>query len=177
MDRHIFISVDVETDGPIPGDYSMLSLGAVVVGCPDLRLKLLLRPISERFVPASLAATGIDRGRHAREGAAPVAALERFEAWINWVAREAGRAPVLTGNNAPFDWMFVCWYFHHFLGRNPFGHAAHDIRSHAMGKLGLSWGESSLRRLPAPYRLEAPLSHDPLDDARQQGEVLGRLLA
>lgn len=47
-----YIMVDVESDGPIPGDYSMICFGAVVVE-PGLERTFTrqLRPISERFNP------------------------------------------------------------------------------------------------------------------------------
>lgn len=43
-----WIMVDIEADGPIPGDYSMVSFGAVVVE-PGLERTFYgeLRPISE----------------------------------------------------------------------------------------------------------------------------------
>ena len=47
----IYVSTDVETDGPIPGPYSMISLGMAVAGRPDLTFYTELRPISDEYVP------------------------------------------------------------------------------------------------------------------------------
>ncbi|WP_374222642.1 hypothetical protein [Streptomyces spinoverrucosus] len=81
----LYISVDIEADGPIPGPYSMLSLGAAVAGRQDAdgltaadpeerTFYRELRPISEEFVPEALAVSGLDRERLEREGAEPAAA-------------------------------------------------------------------------------------------------------
>ena len=40
---------------------------------------------------------------------------------------------VFVGFNAPFDWSFVNYYFHRFLGHNPFGFTAVDIKAYYMG--------------------------------------------
>jgi hypothetical protein len=57
-----WIMVDIEADGPIPGDYSMVSFGAVVVE-PGLERTFNgeLRPISKKFVPEALAVSGFTR--------------------------------------------------------------------------------------------------------------------
>ena len=54
--------VDIEADGPIPGDYSMVSFGAVVVE-PTLSRSFYgrLRPISDRWIPEALAVSGHSR--------------------------------------------------------------------------------------------------------------------
>ncbi|MFF4951857.1 exonuclease [Streptomyces chattanoogensis] len=67
----LYIAVDVEADGPIPGPYSMISLGMAVVDRPDLSFSTELRPLSEDFVPQALAVSGLDRDRLVREAPAP----------------------------------------------------------------------------------------------------------
>jgi hypothetical protein len=54
----VFISVDIEADGPIPGDYSMSSLGAVVVDSSEQTFYAEFRPISDRFDPKAAAVSG-----------------------------------------------------------------------------------------------------------------------
>ena len=57
-----YIMVDVETDGPIPGDYSMICIGAVVVTQElDKRFSAKLQPISNRYVPEALTISGFSR--------------------------------------------------------------------------------------------------------------------
>ncbi|TWT61523.1 hypothetical protein Pan54_22590 [Rubinisphaera italica] len=54
--------VDIESDGPIPGDYSMVCFGAVIVE-PELKRTFYgkLKPISEQFNPDALAVSGFTR--------------------------------------------------------------------------------------------------------------------
>ena len=60
-----YIMIDVESDGPIPGDYSMICFGAVVVE-PLLEKTFYgeLKPISEKWIPESLAVSGFNRKKH-----------------------------------------------------------------------------------------------------------------
>ncbi|HEU4592903.1 MAG TPA: hypothetical protein VFS13_18485, partial [Steroidobacteraceae bacterium] len=102
-----YVMVDIEADGPIPGDYSMIALGAIVVEpALDRVFSAKLRPISEQWVPDALAVSGFSR--EATLGFAdPRAEMERFAAWL---ASLGGRPTFIADNNG-FDWMFVCWYF------------------------------------------------------------------
>jgi hypothetical protein len=57
-----FVMVDIEADGPIPGDFSMIAFGAIVVEKSlDRTFSAKLRPISERWVPEALAVSGFTR--------------------------------------------------------------------------------------------------------------------
>ncbi len=172
MTTECFVSVDIEADGPIPGDYSMLSMGASLVARPQGKFYAELRPICERFDPESLAVSNLDRDQLKLTGTDPFAAMRSLESWL--VGACGGNQPIFIGNNAPFDWMFVCWYFWHFLGRNPFGYDALDIPSYAMGALDLTWEESGLKRLPQNLAM-AGLSHNALADAVDQAEVFEKL--
>ncbi len=55
-----FISVDVETSGPIPGEYSMLAVGACVVDRASDGFYAELRPVTLNAVPEALAVTGFN---------------------------------------------------------------------------------------------------------------------
>jgi DNA polymerase III epsilon subunit-like protein len=172
----VFVSVDTEADGPIPGDYSMISLGAVVAGRPEATFYREIRPISDRFVPEALAVSGLDRDRLIREGAAPEAAMGDLAAWLADVS--PGRRPVFVGFNATFDWMFVSWYFHRFLGKNPFGISGLDIKAYYMGALGKkTWAETTKRSIEKRFLSSAPHTHHALDDAREQAEVFLKIKA
>jgi hypothetical protein len=83
---------------------------------------------------------------------------------------------VFVAFNAPFDWMFVCDYFHRFLGRNPFGHSALDVKSLFMGVLGTSWSDTSLDEASRRIFDGRAINHHALEDAVVQGEIFRRLL-
>jgi ribonuclease T len=174
MREDVFVSVDIEADGPIPGDHSMLSLGAAVVGRVDLTFYREIKPISGRFDPEALAVSGLDRDKLAAEGAEPEAAMQDFAAFLAG-AQPSGR-PVFVGFNATFDWMFVNWYFIHFIGRNPFGISGLDIKSYYMGAFGKRrWGDTTKRRFDKRFLGDTPHTHNALDDAREQGEIFAKL--
>lgn len=134
-----YVAVDVEADGPIPGPYSMLSLGMAVAGHSDLRFYTELQPISSEFVPEALAVSGLDRERLSREAPHPRAAMQAAADWVNGL-RKVGR-PVFLAAPAVWDGMFVHWYFMRFLGKSPFGATGSgvDLRSYWMGLHGSEW--------------------------------------
>ncbi|QHS59776.1 3'-5' exonuclease family protein [Chitinophaga agri] len=157
-----YIMVDVESDGPIPGDYSMISFGAVRV---DNTLNKTfygkLKPISEKFIPEALAVSG-----HSREETLsfndPRKVMADFKAWINKVAEDR---PIFISDNNGFDWMFICWYFHHFLGENPFGFSSQNLGSLYKGiELDTFKNFKHLRRTRH--------THHPVDDAKGNAEAL-----
>jgi hypothetical protein len=126
----IYISADIESDGPIPGRYSMLSFGLAVAATFDGRafaprdpaeatFGRELRPIAAEFMPAAVAVSGLDRDRLAREAADPAEAMAEADGWVRAQAGDA--RPVMVGYPIVFDWMFLHWYFVRFYGASPFG--------------------------------------------------------
>jgi DNA polymerase III epsilon subunit-like protein len=170
------VSVDVETAGPTPGQYSLLSIGACLVDDPDRSFYIELKPVNDAADPHALAITGLSLEHLAETGVEPAQAMREFE---EWVVREvpAGTMPVFTAFNAPFDWMFVHDYFQRYLGRNPFGHAALDMKAYYMGMTGVSWARTSMRHLAPRYLAGKGLSHNALDDARDQARLFRAVLA
>lgn len=121
-----FVMVDIESDGPIPGDYSMISFGAIIVE-PALNRTFYgrLRPISEKWIPEALAVSG-----HAREEVLQFQPAEQVMAeFRDWLAQNAKGQPRFISDNNGFDWQFINWYFHHFLGSNPFGFSSTNLGS------------------------------------------------
>jgi DNA polymerase III epsilon subunit-like protein len=176
MKEDFFVSVDTEADGPIPGEYSMISLGAVVAGRPEAAFYREIRPISDRFVPEALAVSGLDRDKLLREGAPPETAMGDFATWLKEMS--PARRPVFVAFNATFDWMFVSYYFHRFTGDNPFGISGLDIKAYYMGALGKkAWGDTAKRNMERRFLSDAPHTHNALDDAREQAEIFLKVKA
>lgn len=171
----IYISVDIEAAGPIPGEYSMLSVGACLVDRPEETFQRQLQPISEKFIPEALAVSGITLEAATRDGIPPVDAMQDFAQWIEQNTKQA--IPVFVGFNAPFDWSFVNWYFHRFLGDNPFGIGGIDIKAFYMGFAGCRWQQTTSRQIPSQFQPAKPLTHDSLQDALAQAEMFRKLLA
>ncbi len=163
----IYIAVDVEADGPLPGPYSMLSLGMAVVGFPDLCFYTEIQPISDRFQPEALAVGGLDRNRLSNEAPTAEQAMQAAAQWVNGL-RKRGR-PVFLGAPAVWDGMFVHWYFMRFVGKSPFGQTGSgiDLRSYWMGATGCEWSESRKGRIKFELGIEdLPHTHHAGKDCR-----------
>jgi DNA polymerase III epsilon subunit-like protein len=169
-DREVFISVDVETAGPIPGEYSLLSIGACNVDDPARTFDCELKPLTRNAVPKALEVTGLSLDELEQRGLAPQEAMQRFDSWLRG---EAGNEDTLifVALNAPFDWSFVNYYFHRFLGRNPFGFTALDIKAYYMGVTGCRWDETRSSRMAGVLKPQHSGNHQALHDAQYQAEL------
>ena len=81
----IYISVDIECSGYIPAEYSMLSLGACVVGNEDndsCAFYIEVQPISDNYVKEALEIAGLSMQELKVKGTAPKEALKKFADWI-----------------------------------------------------------------------------------------------
>ncbi len=154
--------VDVEADGPIPGDYSMVSLGAVIVE-PGLARTFYatFRPVTEKFVPESLKVCGFTREQTLAFDD-PAASIAKFRDWV--AAHGKGRIQFVSDNNG-FDWQFVNWYFHHFLGANPFGYSSTNLGS-------LYKGLTKDVFVNFKHLRKTAHTHHPVDDAKGNAEAL-----
>jgi DNA polymerase III epsilon subunit-like protein len=171
----VYISVDVETAGPSPSLHSLLSIGACTLLQPRKTFYVELKPVTDGALPEALAVSGLSLEALREHGTPPADAMARFAAWIDAVT-PPGERPVFVAFNAPFDWMFVNDYFHRFLGRNPFGHSALDIKALYMGSAGVSWGETGWRSVASQYLQNRRLTHHALRDAVDQAEILLQIL-
>ena len=157
-----YIMVDIESDGPIPGDYSMIAFGAVLVEEQlDKTFHGKLKPISQNYVPEALAVSGYSR-EQTELFDNPETVMMNFKIWISSVVKDR---PIFISDNNGFDWMFICWYFHHFIGSNPFGFSSQNLGSLYKGmEKDTSKNFKHLRRTKH--------SHNPVDDARGNAEAL-----
>lgn len=170
-----FISVDVETAGPTPGDYAMLSIGACPVDDPDRGFYIELKPDRSAVVESALEVSGLSMDDLATTGTDPRQAMEEFAQWVRDVVPPQTHRAVFVGFNAVFDWMFVNEYFVRTGVENPFGHGGLDIKSYYVGMMGSTWEQTSMRHLSPKYLAGRPLSHNALGDARDQAELFRRI--
>ncbi|MGV9303858.1 exonuclease [Nonomuraea sp. NPDC003727] len=185
----LYFSVDVEADGPIPGPYSMLSFGLAVAGAFDgASFQAMdpakdtfyaeLQPISETYNPEALAVSGLDRTRLIVDGQAPRDAMNAAAAWIARCADEAQASPVFAAYPLGYDWMWMYWYFMTFADEgSPFGHSrCLDMKTLYAAKASTPIVRSTKRTMP-PHLLSArPHTHNALDDAIEQAELLQNLM-
>lgn len=161
-----WVMVDVETDGPIPGDYSMLSVGAVIVE-PGLERTFFgqFRPISACSNAEAMKVNGITREQAMRF---PLAA-ETMDDFDNWISNNiVGRALFISDNNG-FDFSFVSYYFWHFLNHNPFGHSSTNLGSLYKGMVKNT--SVNFKHLRVTKH-----DHNPVNDALGNAEALLHLI-
>ena len=182
----VYFSADVETDGPIPGPFSMLSLGLVYAGRYngktferptdyDHHLYLELRPISDTFEPEALRVNRLDRDRLLREGMAPEAAMTTAADWVNNTAGPA--RPVLVAYPLSFDWSWLYWYFMRFSrSGSPFNHSScFDIKTAFAVKGHLPIADAGRNNLFEHLRPRRGHTHHALDDAIEQAEIFANI--
>lgn len=175
MTHERYFSVDIESSGPIPGKYSMLSLGACAVDDPGVSFYVEFQPISAEFVPKALEVSGFDLNHLMAVGQKPDVAMPEFRRWVE--KHSESSKPVFVGFNASYDWQFVNWYFEMYAAGNPFGFGGVDIKSYFMGLTNCQWGESTSSRLPAEFKPSTPQTHNALDDAKAQASMFAKMLA
>ncbi|WP_026210703.1 3'-5' exoribonuclease domain-containing protein [Flexithrix dorotheae] len=157
-----YIMVDIESDGPIPGIYSMVSFGAVVVE-ESLQKTFFaqLKPISENWIEEALQVSGYSR-KECMDFEEPKQVMENFE---NWIMENSKGKHIFISDNNGFDWMFVCWYFHKFLKRNPFGFSSQNL-----GSLYKGMEKDVFKNFK--HLRKTKHTHHPVDDARGNAEAL-----
>jgi DNA polymerase III epsilon subunit-like protein len=157
-----YVMVDIESDGPIPGDFSMVCFGAVVVEpALDRTFYGRLRPISERWDEGALKVSGFTRDQ-VLAFHEPKDIMENFARWLSSLRTK--RLLFIWDNNG-FDWQFINWYFHRFLGRNPFGFSSQNLGSLYKGLVKDTFSTFKHLRKTAH-------THHPVDDARGNAEAL-----
>jgi ribonuclease T len=173
-----YISVDIETTGPNPSEHSMLSVGACTFFRPRNTFHIEIKPLNRNFTHEAMLIHNLDLDILAETGIEAALAMEKFEQWLSTAVPE-GICPIFIGFNAAFDWMFVNDYFHRFLGHNPFGHNALDIKAYYMGLMRVSWVQSSMREVNQHYldNNRQGLSHQALQDAIDQAAMFEKMLA
>jgi len=171
------ISVDIEASGPSPSKGSLLSIGACLVDDPSVGIYLELKPIrGHDWDPRAEQVHGLARARLEQDGLDPAAAMGRLADWLDECC--AGRQPIFVGFNAPFDWMFVADYFWRFVGRNPFGFSALDLKSYYMAREGVSrWEQTRRTHVDERLGIDPDHTHHALDDARGQARLAKVLLS
>jgi len=188
MEIDCYFSADVETDGPIPGPFSMLSFALVPAGRFDGQtydratpssptFYAELQPISDEFDPEALRVNGLDRDRLVREGMRAAEVMSRAADWIR--EQSKGATPILVAYPLSFDWAWLYWYFTRFSKTgSPFNHSrCFDLKTAFSVKSGSPVCASGRDRLPPELQSERVHTHNALDDALEQADIFARLFA
>lgn len=182
----IYISADVETDGPIPGEFSLLSFGLCVAGSFDghtyqrsdpeaQTFYAELKPSAHRWEREALEVNGLDRGWLAEHGERPEYAMDRAAQWVQDVS--SGHRAVLVAYPVAFDWAFLYWYFVRFArSGSPFGFSSClDIRTLYQARSRTVHDLSGKDYMPPSLRSHRPHTHGALDDALEQADLFSNV--
>lgn len=176
----IYISTDIETDGPIPGLYSMLSLGAAAFK-PD---GAMISTFSRNLTPLPDAKQDPDTMEWWKTQPEAWKSCQKnpedhsvvMKNYVAWVESFSGK-PVFVAYPVGFDFAFVYWYMIRFVGTSPFRHSAIDIRSYAMAVLKKdAFRKSTKRYMPKRWFSDDPHDHTALNDAIGQGALFCAML-
>lgn len=157
-----FIVVDVESDGPIPNLYSMISFGAVVVE-PSLSKTFYgkLKPVSELWDPEALAVSGHTRIETLTFDDPQIVMLQ----FAKWIEENSKGRPVFMSDNVAYDWQFINYYFHFYTGKNPFGFSGRRIGDLYCGLVKDAYAKWKHLR-------QTKHTHHPVDDAKGNAEAV-----
>ena len=176
----IYISTDIETDGPIPGPHSMLSFASAAYQ-PDKTLVSTFTANLETLPDAVGDPKTMEWWKTQPEAweacrqniQSPECAIRDY---VTWLKALPGK-PVFVAYPAGFDFAFVYWYLIRFTGESPFSHSALDIKTYAMAMLKRGYRDSTKRAMPRRWFDPARHTHVALDDAIEQGALFCNMLA
>ena len=167
-----YISVDIECSGPIPAEYSMLSLGACVVGNEENNNNKEIQP----YVKEALEIAGLSMQELKLKGKEPKEAMKKFADWIAKVLGDK-KKPIFVASPISFDWCFVNYYFIKFLGYNPFGVSGIDLKSVWIGKTNSKWHVTTIDDIKKKLGLEnIAHTHNALEDAKEQSTIFRKMM-
>lgn len=177
MTSEVYVSVDIEATGPIPGPFSMLSIGAAAytvdgkfLGSFEVNLEelpgALMDPGTQKFWDEHPTAWEISR----RNTVQPDVGMQKFS---DWLATLPGK-PVFCAYPLGFDFTFVYWYFMNFLNQCPFSFSGLDMKTYAMALLKTPYRETVKRNYPPQLLKQTDNAHPhvAIADAKEQGEML-----
>lgn len=179
-DDEIYIVVDIEADGPVPGLYSMLSLGAVATTAEEeistfYRTIQPLENAGQHEIQMKWWRTQPGAWKEVTKNIQnPETVVKEFLEWV----KSFNKKPVFVAHPVGYDYMFVRWYLWKFVNEDPFTNETGapqtlDIRSFVSGRFSYMLKDSSRSKLPESFLEGAPEhSHHALDDAKIVAAIL-----
>lgn len=164
------VVIDVESDGPCPGLYNMISFALVSLADPARGFLGHVAPILDHGGIAQARAVSAVSFEKQRTFPKPEAVMDEARIWLDDLT--SGKRPIFWSDNPAFDWQFWNWYCHRFLGANPAGFSARRIGDLDAGRRGEPLNTNGWKK-----RRLTPHTHNPLDDARGNAEALRWILS
>ena len=168
----VFVSVDCEASGQYPPQYSLLSIGACDVHNISNTFYAELAMLNDNISGSAMRVVGDLWQRCIENGQSPTKVMTDFNKWLE----SFNERVIFVAFNLGFDWTYIQFYFHEFLGYNPFGISGLDIKAYAMGKLNCEWSETTKKKLKGRIKWEGKHTHNALQDSVEQANLFRRLL-
>ena len=175
----IYVSTDIESDGPVPGLHSMLSFGsAAYTASKEListfQTNLELLPDAASWPETMEWWKGYPEAWNACRSN-PQLPVEAMKQYLEWIKALPGN-PVFVAYPLSFDYGFIHWYLMKFTGENPFQLGGIDIKSYAMALLKVDYSSINKNNLPKEWLPLPSRPHKALEDAIIQGELFCNML-
>jgi hypothetical protein len=178
-DNNTYVSVDIESNGPIPGDNSLLSFGAAAFSPEGKMTSTFYANLKElpdsHPDPNTMEWWGKNKEAYDATRLSlqdPGQAIGQFVSWVN----KLDGKPVCVCYPAGFDFTYLYWYIIHFGFKSPFSFSALDIKSYASAMLKIPYREATKKNMPQRWFSNKPHTHNGLDDAIEQGELFIAML-
>ena len=183
-DNQIYIIVDIELNGQMPGEHSILSIGAVASTMSEEvgSFYKKLQPLEALSADAETLAwwkTQPEAWQEVNTDAEPAAmVIAAFREWV----KSFGKSPVFVASPLILDYPFIKWYLHKFGGDQLFEdfepvQRTLDLASFTAGKLNIPLAKARRMQLPSETIKGMPgHSHKAIDDARGYGVILRNVL-
>jgi hypothetical protein len=175
----IFVSTDIEADGPVPGLHSMLSFGSAaflpdktLIGTFSANLETLPEATTHPETMAWWQTQSIAWEACHTNLQPPEQAIGDY---CRWLEQLPGRI-IFVAYPVAYDFRFIDYYLHRFAGKNPFRFTSIDIRSFTMGMRNVEYRRAGKRYLPKRWFGELKHTHIALDDALEHGTVFCNML-
>jgi len=177
--HEVYVSTDIEADGPIPGPHSMLSFASAayladktLVATFEANLETLPGAAAHPKTMAWWQDHPVAWEANRRDLQPPEVAMRDYVAWLQALP---GRA-VFVGYPLGYDFAFIYWYLMRFAGESPFRHNGIDVRTYAMAVMKKDYGQCNKSTMPRRWFDDLPHTHHPLDDALEQGALFINML-
>lgn len=175
--KELFVSVDIEADGRIPGRNSMLSFGSAAITMEKelvavfaANLETLPGAAGDAETMAWWEKQPVAWQACRADPQDPETALRTYAAHLRDLGRRFGR-PTFIGYPGAYDFGWINWYLHRFAGENPFGISGLCLKSFAAARLDCAFHEATKRRFPKRWFDRLPHRHVALSDAIEQGAM------
>jgi DNA polymerase III alpha subunit (gram-positive type) len=175
----IYVSTDIEADGPIPGPYSMLSFASAAYMADKILVDTYYATLDT--LPGATVHPDTKRWWEGHPEAWEASRQDTRPAeqvmleYVEWLKKLPGK-PVFVAHPAAYDFMFIYWYLIRFAGESPFGSVALDMKTLAMSLLGIEFFQATKGNMPNAWFDPAKHTHIALDDALEQGELFCNML-